>query len=82
MENTVVYTPTLLLITAHPYLDAVGLVLGAWLLERGFLIICGSILAILHGPHRGQALGWVERIGVFTVALILMGMPIFLFAAF
>jgi hypothetical protein len=77
-----VYTPTLLSITAHPYLDGLARVLGACILERGFLIVCGSILAILHGPYRGQALGWVERIGVFTVALILMGFPVFFLAAF
>jgi hypothetical protein len=81
MENTMVYTPLLLLITAHPYLDAVALVAGAFMIERVFLILCGSIAVLLHGPYRGQALGWVERAGIFTVALILMASPLFILAS-
>lgn len=68
------------LVASHPLLDAGGLVLGAFLIERLFLIMCGSVAAMFYGPYRGQRLDVIERVGIFVTALALMIFPVILYA--
>ena len=64
------------LITSHPILDGIALVLSAYLAERVFVILAASVALALHGPYRGQAITALDRAGFFAVATLLMCAPV------